>query len=283
MATDPKGDEVMSVIVAAHDISGVGRCSLTTALAVLPAMGHTCYPLPTAVLSHQTGIPDYSFLDLTGNLPGYIKGWKRLHFTPDMIYTGFLGGSRQPGILAGFIGEHNGALVVVDPVMGDNGGLYGCFDAQYVKSMSALVKTAHILVPNLTEFNLLCGLPPGENPAGSHGGWLSRADKIDAPRLQFIVVTSAASGGNPCNLLIDIKNRSVTEIPCRNGGVSYSGTGDLFASVLCGKLLNGADIKAAVRLAGDFVADCIEAMPQNSDTRLGIGYEKMLMNLNRKD
>ena len=269
----------MPVIVAAHDISGVGRCSLTTSLAVLPAMGHTCYPLPTAVLSHQTGIPGYSFLSLTDHMPDYINGWKRLNFTPDMIYTGFLGCGRQPEILSGFIKEHSGALVVVDPVMGDNGALYECFGAQYVQSMRKLVKTAHILVPNLTEFNLLCGFPLWEKPVENHSGLLSLAMEIDAPRLRYIVVTSAVSGGKHCNLLIDVKNKAVAEIPCRNSGVSYNGTGDLFASVLCGEIANGADIKTAVLRAGDFVADCIEAMPPDADARLGIGYERNLVKL----
>ena len=269
----------MSVMIAAHDISGVGRCSLTTALAVLPAMGHTCYPLPTAVLSHQTGIAGYSFLSLTDHLTDYINGLKRLNLSPDMIYTGFLGSNSQPEILAGFIKEHGGALVVVDPVMGDNGALYDCFDAEYVKNMRKLVKTAHILLPNLTEFNLLCGFPLWEKPVENHSGLLSLAAEIDAPLLQYIVVTSAVSGGKPCNLLIDVKNKDVTEIPCRNNGGAYNGAGDLFASVLCGKLLNGADIKDADMTAGNFVADSIEAMPPGLDTRLGIDYEKHLIKL----
>ncbi len=121
----------MSVIIAAHDISGVGRCSLTTALAVLPAMGHTCFPLPTAVLSQQTGLPGYSFLDMTEHLGSYINGWKGLRIKPDIIYTGFLGSSLQPRILAGLAGDYENAIVVVDPVMGDNGRLYACFDAFY--------------------------------------------------------------------------------------------------------------------------------------------------------
>ena len=42
-------------VAAIHDLSGLGRCSLTVALPVLSVMGCQCAPMPTAVLSSQTG------------------------------------------------------------------------------------------------------------------------------------------------------------------------------------------------------------------------------------
>ena len=42
-----------------NDLSGLGRCSLTADIAVLAAMGIEACPLPTAVLTAQTGYEGY--------------------------------------------------------------------------------------------------------------------------------------------------------------------------------------------------------------------------------
>ena len=42
-------------VAVLNDLAGFGRCSLTAAISVLSAMGVQPCPLPTAVLSAQTG------------------------------------------------------------------------------------------------------------------------------------------------------------------------------------------------------------------------------------
>ena len=42
-------------IAAIHDISGVGKCSLTVALPIISVAGIECCALPTALLSTHTG------------------------------------------------------------------------------------------------------------------------------------------------------------------------------------------------------------------------------------
>ena len=42
-------------VAALHDVAGVGRCSLAVIAPALSAMGSQCCPLPTAVLSSDTG------------------------------------------------------------------------------------------------------------------------------------------------------------------------------------------------------------------------------------
>ena len=51
-------------IAAVHDLSGMGRVSLTVVIPILSSMGFQVCPLPTAVLSNHTQYPDFSFLDL---------------------------------------------------------------------------------------------------------------------------------------------------------------------------------------------------------------------------
>ena len=56
-----------------NDLSGFGRCSLTTAISVLSASGVQACPVPTAVLSKHTGFQNYYFKDLTESLEPYMK------------------------------------------------------------------------------------------------------------------------------------------------------------------------------------------------------------------
>ena len=50
-------------IAAVHDLSGMGRVSLTVVIPILSSMGFQVCPLPTAVLSNHTQYPGFSFLD----------------------------------------------------------------------------------------------------------------------------------------------------------------------------------------------------------------------------
>ena len=65
-------------IAAVHDLSGMGRVSLTVVIPILSSMGFQVCPLPTAVLSNHTQYPGFSFLDLTDEMPKIIAEWKKL-------------------------------------------------------------------------------------------------------------------------------------------------------------------------------------------------------------
>ena len=55
-------------IAVIQDLSGFGKCSLTAAIPVISVMGVQPCPLPTAVLSAQTGYPSYYLDDYTDNI-----------------------------------------------------------------------------------------------------------------------------------------------------------------------------------------------------------------------
>ena len=58
-------------VAVLNDLAGFGRCSLTAAISVLSAMGVQPCPLPTAVLSAQTGFESYFFQDLRADGDDY--------------------------------------------------------------------------------------------------------------------------------------------------------------------------------------------------------------------
>ena len=56
----------MKKIAVIQDLPGLGKCSLTAAIPVISVMGVQAVPLPTAVLSNQTGYPSYYCHDRMG-------------------------------------------------------------------------------------------------------------------------------------------------------------------------------------------------------------------------
>ena len=91
---------------AINDLSGFGKCSLVADMTVLSAMGIQCCPIPTAVLSAQTGYPSYFSKDLTGIIPEYTSEWKKQGETFDGIVTGFMMSSLQAENTLEFIREY---------------------------------------------------------------------------------------------------------------------------------------------------------------------------------
>ena len=111
-------------VAAIHDLSGVGRCALTVVMPVLSAMGAQVCPVPTAVLSAHTAFSGIAVRDLTDFLPAYLDHWRALGLRFDAVYAGYLGSPAQVEIVSDLLAEQEGALKVLDPVMGDDGRLY---------------------------------------------------------------------------------------------------------------------------------------------------------------
>ena len=112
-----------------HDISCVGRCSLTAVLPLLSAAGIETDVIPTAVLStHTGGFSGYTYRDLTEDMLPIAEHWSSLGLTFDAIYTGYIGTPEQLTILNQIVCllKKERTLLFVDPVMADNGTLYKC-------------------------------------------------------------------------------------------------------------------------------------------------------------
>ena len=74
---------MLKKVAAINDLSGIGKCSLSAALPILSALKVQCCPLPTAILSSQTGFDEYTFLDLTNEMEEYYTTWKNLNLNID--------------------------------------------------------------------------------------------------------------------------------------------------------------------------------------------------------
>ena len=269
-------------VAAIHDLSGLGRCSLTVALPVLSVMGCQCAPMPTAVLSSQTGgVTGYTFRDMTDQMEPIAAHWKAVDAKFDAIYTGFLGSEAQLSIVERFFddfGQKN-TLLLVDPVMGDDGAAYDTYGDTLIAGMRRLADRADIITPNFTEAAFLLGLP-GD---GLKNGSISPEEavkQLSNEGRRSVVLTGYRRGGNTGSLCLDAATGevTVTENPCVE--VSFPGTGDLFASVLCGGMLQGRSFRESAALAENFVHDCIVRTVERGLPRFhGVDFEPLLKKL----
>ena len=147
----------MKKIAVIHDLSGMGKCSLTAAIPVISAMGVQACPLPTAILSNQTGYGSYFWDDYTDRMEQIMDEWKKMGFRPDGVYTGFLGDARQVDVILKFVDTFctETTHILVDPVMGDQGKVYKTYSEELCEKMRILVQHATVITPNITEALLL--------------------------------------------------------------------------------------------------------------------------------
>ena len=265
-------------VAAIHDISGIGKCSLTAAIPVISASGIEVAAMPTAVLSTHTGnISGYTYRDLTGDLNPMALHWKSLGITFDGIYSGFLGSIEQVDIVCGFIDmfKTENTVVIVDPAMADGGKMYTTFDKAFAKEMTLLCKKADIIVPNLTEAAFLLGEEYVEPPYTKEyiEGLIKRLSFLGA---SMIVLTGVAF--NDEELGCAVYCRDTDEIfysfSEKYPGIYY-GTGDLFASALTGAYLNGKSISESAEIALEFTNSAIKRTYEaGTDTRLGVNFER---------
>ena len=151
---------VMKKVAVIQDLSSFGKCSLTAAIPVLSVMGVQACPLPTAILSAQTGYPSYYIEDFTSKMNHFTEEWSKLNVSFDGIYTGFVTGEEQINNIFHFLDQFytKETVLLVDPVMGDTGELYKMFTDELLALMRELVKQANVITPNITECCLLTGL-----------------------------------------------------------------------------------------------------------------------------
>lgn len=267
-------------VAAIHDISGFGRCSLTVALPILSAMGIQCCPLLTASLStHTGGFEGFTFLDMTDEMPKVAAHWKQLGLSFQALYSGFLGSERQISIVEDFIRDFRapGTTVVVDPVMGDHGKVYQTYTPAMCAGTAHLAAQADVITPNLTEAALLLDIPYEALPSGEDG-YREIVERLSLDGTRSVVLTGAAAAEDSTGAVcFDTADGRVHSIQTERVPQEFHGTGDVFASVLTGALVQGASLPQATRAAVDFVKLCAQrTAAQNLPMREGVDFEPLL-------
>lgn len=271
-------------VAAIHDMSGFGRCSLTVAIPVLSAMGVQCVPLPTAYLStHTYQFENFTFLDMTDEMKKVAAHWASLDLHFDAVYTGFMGSGEQMDIVADFVRtfrRDKTTLFVCDPVMGDHGKIYGTYTKEMCDGMVRLAALGDVIVPNLTEASVLLGVP-FEQMQETEQGYRDTVARLSMDGRRSVVLTGTSLQEGQIGACIFDRDTGKTEFVWdRFIGKEFHGTGDVFASVLTGALVQGASLAEATRKAAAFVRECAAyTLPENIPAREGVDFEPVLYRL----
>lgn len=276
----------MKKVAAIHDISGFGKCSLTVALPIISAAGVEACAMPTAVLStHTGGIEGFTYRDLTDDLRPFTRHWQSLNLHFDAIYTGFLGSFEQLDIIGEFVDtfKKDDNIVLVDPVMADNGELYKIFTPEFVGGMRTLCAKADILVPNITEACLLVNEPFQDGPYEQE--YIERLlKKLSDIGPKKIVLTG---------VFFDADKLGAATYDKATGEISYvlagripgyfHGTGDVFGSALVSALMKGFSLHDATDVAVSFTTESIQRTADaKTDIRFGVNFEDSIPGLLKK-
>lgn len=268
-------------VAAIHDISGFGRCALTVIIPTLSAMKIQVCPVPTAVLSTHMGYKSPAVEDLTTLMAQTREHWSNLDLKFDAIYTGFLASHEQITVVEDFIRRFAGenTLILVDPVMADHGSLYQCFDASFAEHMNKLTESAGLITPNLTEAALLLGEVYIDRPTDlkNYSEW---AERLSEGKRDVVLTGVQCSEDRIGAIVYDVKKQESRVVQAPLVGQQYPGTGDLFASVLLGNMIQGRTLVQAAQQAVDFVSDCASYTLQAGTPPMeGVQLEALLSKL----
>lgn len=252
-----------------EDFSALGQISMTGALSVLQAMDITTASLPATVLSSQTegfGIPES--LSTNEWLTQALQHWQTINIKFSGILIGYLGQAKLVQLLLSKL-DFTNSLVVIDPVMADQGSLYPGLTLDYVGVIKKLCRHAQIITPNWTELCLLTDQPfqkPTRPLIIDHIHQL-RKQGVTA---QVIVTGIEQADQIGCGWLENDQWRF-----CGNHKQPghFYGTGDVFVALIYGKLLKGACLSNAIKIATQAMEKAILQTAPLSDTERRYGLK----------
>ena len=270
-------------VLTIQDVSCIGRCSLTVALPILSAAGLETAILPTATLStHTGGFTGYTYRDLTEDIIPITNHWKSLGIDFSAIHTGYLGSFDQLELVSMIFDEFiaPGGVVVVDPVMGDNGTLYSGFTPDFAAGMARLCAKADVVIPNLTEAAFMLGVDY------TSGGYNAQYIESLLKRLSDLgrcsIVLTGVSFEQGIIGVAAYDGRSVNYHFTEHIDGYYHGTGDVYASAFLEYYEHGMSLIDAAAAAADFTLACIIKKTElGGETRYGVPFELCLDKLTK--
>lgn len=267
----------MKRILTIQDISCVGKCSLTVALPIISAFGVETAIMPTAVLSNHTQFKSWTFRDLTDDMLPIAEKWQEENITFDAIYTGYLGSIRQINIVSDIFYKFKTKdnFIIVDPAMADNGKLYCGFDENFAKQMATLCGKADVIVPNLTEASFMLGIPYVKD--GYSEDYIKDVlIKLTALGCKTAILTGVSFDGKNIGAYgYNSTKKEFFSYMREYLPVSFHGTGDIYASALCGAMAIGKNEAESAAVAVDYTVQCIiETMNNPAHNFYGVDFEK---------
>lgn len=268
-------------IALINDVTGYGRCSVAVELPIISALKIQACVLPTAILSVHTGFPTYYIDDYTDRMKPYMENWKENNLTFDGISTGFLGSVQQIELVLDFLRtfKKEGTTVIVDPVMGDYGKLYSSYTEELCRGMRHLLPYADVITPNLTEACRLLQIPYPEDGRTTLAELRDMAGALSGLGPGKLVITGIHCGEDIGNYIYE-RGAEPQLLKIKKIGSDRSGTGDVFAGIVSGIVVQGRPLIEAVRTAADFITKTmIYTEELDLPHNCGLAFEEFLTEL----
>ncbi|MDL2252418.1 pyridoxamine kinase, partial [Odoribacter sp. OttesenSCG-928-J03] len=208
-----------------------------------------------------------------------IAHWKQLNLRFDALYSGYLASEEQMEVVSVFFHDfkHDGNFILVDPVLGDNSQLYPGMEKEMIAGMRKLCKQADIITPNLTEAAFLLGKNNASEVTQEEAvQWCKELSQLGP---EYVIITSAPSQNREsvATLAYDKTDDRTWMVNNHHIQASYPGTGDAFASIITGCILNGDSLPEAIDRAAYFINMGIKAtFGYNQNPLDGMNQEKVL-------
>ena len=171
------------------------------------------------------------------------------------------------------------SVILIDPVMGDNGILYKTYTREMCDKMKELVEYANIITPNLTELCTILGVDFG-NGKFSIDELHDMCQELSEKGPEHIVVTGIPFHKKQIMNYIYSKGEDPQIVMVDRIGEDRSGTGDVISSVIAGMYMNGHTFYDSVRKAAEFASKCIKYCEENQvPTHWGLCFEMYMKDL----
>ena len=219
--------------------------------AVLEDRGVEVLSLPTALISNTLNLGAHAALDTTQYLIDSLKTWNELGLSWDAVHIGYITGTAQAKALSTVAKEERekGRIIVLDPILGDNGRRYNSVSDDQMAGMKLLMEQADLVTPNLTEAAILADVPYEAAKTGARNAQMLSI--LSGGGARSVLITSAfAANGAHAMVGFDAETGEAFEILYQPLPVSRGGTGDLFSAVMLQLLLVRMPLGDAAQFAG---------------------------------
>ncbi|MEQ8824068.1 MAG: pyridoxal kinase [Filomicrobium sp.] len=256
----------MAKILAVSSYVASGSVGLAAIVPTLQAFGHEVIAVPAVVLSNHYGYANVGVSDVDpAEMEAIFAALEANGVLADVasVLTGYFPSDAHVAVAAKLVGDLKtqspGLTYLCDPVLGDDpGGLYVAKDAA-IAIKTELVGQADILTPNRFELSWLSGLDVDSTASALDASASLPPPLVTAtsiPEDRSTIANTFSAGG-------DDGHTSTPRL-----AKAAHGTGDLYAAMILGHLLDGYSTKEAVLAATAGVAHVVEASGSAAELQL---------------
>ena len=248
----------MSTILLMNDFVSTGKLSGNMMDSVLSYMGHKVYFLPTALISNNFSKGSVALSSTSNYLSESLGVYEKLGIDFDIIFIGYVEDSEQAELIKTYIKKiDKKPLVVLDPIMGDNGKLYKGLGQEKINIYKSLLEISDIIIPNLTEAKFL-GLRDYEKLKGDSKKYL---------------ISGLEDENGYYNLAID---KEINKIYTNRVDGQFKGTGDLLDALFLSFYLERKDMALASKKASQTISEILKKAKLDEEMDGFIIIEKYL-------